>query len=146
MGNGMGNASSAQGCIAYAAIIQQSPSPAVSVSTQSPDETPLATWFHVTMTWDGEELRYYQNGSIVAILVDPSFVINQVGNSGILLACPRRRTDIGVLWTAIWMTLDFGTVPSRNVKLLPCTQLNLIQLFQYPQAQTFPSAQEIRLS
>ena len=103
---GMGNASSAQGCIAYAAIIQQSPSPAVSVSTQSPDETPLATWFHVTMTWDGEELRYYQNGSIVAILVDPSFVINQVGNSGISLG---MSTQANGHWSPLDGDLDdFG--------------------------------------
>lgn len=103
---GMGNASSTQGCRAYAAVIQQSPSPAVTLSTQSPDETPLATWFHVTMTWDGEELRYYQNGAMVALEVDPSFVMNQVGNSGISLG---MSTQANGHWSPLDGDLDdFG--------------------------------------
>ena len=103
---GMGNSISAEGCIGYAAVIQQSPSPAITLSTYTPEETPLLTWFHMVMTWDGENLLVYENGQLTSQASNPSFVINQVGNSGISLG---MSTQANGHWAPLDGDLDeFG--------------------------------------
>ena len=118
---GMGNTVSPNGCVAYGGVIQQSPSPAISLVTETPEETSLQTWFHMVMTWDGEQLLMYENGEIVATASDPTMVMNQVGNSGISLG-------MSVQANGHWGPLD-GDLDEFGTWNRALTSMEVIALF-----------------
>ena len=118
---GMGNTVSPNGCVAYGGVIQQSPSPAISLVTETPEETSLQTWFHMVMTWDGEQLLMYENGEIVATASDPTMVMNQVGNSGISLG-------MSVQANGHWGPLD-GDLDEFGTWSRALTSMEVIALF-----------------
>ena len=118
---GMGNTVSPNGCVAYGGVIQQSPSPAISLVTETPGETSLQTWFHMVMTWDGEQLLMYENGEIVATASDPTMVMNQVGNSGISLG-------MSVQANGHWGPLD-GDLDEFGTWSRALTSMEVIALF-----------------
>ena len=118
---GMGNTVSPNGCVAYGGVIQQSPSPAISLVTETAEETSLQTWFHMVMTWDGEQLLMYENGEIVATASDPTMVMNQVGNSGISLG-------MSVQANGHWGPLD-GDLDEFGTWSRALTSMEVIALF-----------------
>ena len=81
----IGNEDSSIGSRFLGYIIQQSPSPAIEISNISPEETPLLEWIMLTMTWDGDTLRLYQDGLMVSETIEPGFEMNTIGSSGISL-------------------------------------------------------------
>ena len=128
---GMGNTVSPNGCVAYGGVIQQSPSPAISLVTETPGETSLQTWFHMVMTWDGEQLLMYENGEIVATASDPTMVMNQVGNSGISLGMSVQANghwgpldgdlDEFGTWSRALTSMEVITLFNESEPVLGCT-------------------------